>query len=172
MRIGTGVTSATNWWPYEKTPWFVGPYQVYKRVSQTCYAVKDLPCNRRTRLWRRFNLRSSQIRLYHPRYESDWKPKSVSESKEHPNDEADVVSLPIYSEESLRIASRIPWISTMPALLLHVVHHVRPVVPSSTELSEIITHPPVPVLTRGVACPAPLFAKITTIIKLLFISYF
>lgn len=59
-------------------PRFIGPYQIYKRVAATCYAVEDLPCNRKRRLWRRFNAHSSQIRRYFPRKETDWLP-SVDE---------------------------------------------------------------------------------------------
>lgn len=56
-------------------PRFIGPYQIAKRVSATCYMVEDWPCNRRRRRWRRFKARSSQIRRYHPRREVDWLPE-------------------------------------------------------------------------------------------------
>jgi hypothetical protein len=57
-------------------PGFVSPYQVYRKVSPTGYAVEDLPCFRRKRLWRRFNAHVSQIRRYSARRETEWCPDS------------------------------------------------------------------------------------------------
>ncbi len=54
---------------------FVGPYQVVRRVSSTCYFVEDLPSHRRRRFWRRFNVHSSQLRRYVARRETDWLPE-------------------------------------------------------------------------------------------------
>lgn len=45
--------------------------------------MEDLPCNRRARLWRRFNVHASQIRRYHPRREIDWTPET-DESGDEP----------------------------------------------------------------------------------------
>ncbi|EFX67806.1 hypothetical protein DAPPUDRAFT_115134 [Daphnia pulex] len=57
-------------------PQFIGPYQVYRKVSPTCYAVEDLPWFRKKRLWRRFNAHVSQIRRYSVRRETEWCPNS------------------------------------------------------------------------------------------------
>ena len=54
---------------------FVGPYQVLKQVSKTCYKVEDLPANRRRRIWRRFNVHISQVRRFYPRRDIDWLPE-------------------------------------------------------------------------------------------------
>ena len=63
-------------------PRFVGPYQVVKRMSPTCYLVEDLPYNRRKRVWRRFKAHSSQLRKYHSRREVDWVPLNNSSDEE------------------------------------------------------------------------------------------
>lgn len=54
---------------------FIGPFQVLKRVSKTCYKVEDLPAHRRKMIWRRFNVHVSQLRRYFPRREIDWLPE-------------------------------------------------------------------------------------------------
>ena len=56
-------------------PKFVGPYLVERRVAPTCYCVQDLVSNRSRRIWRRFNVHSSQMRRYSPRAETDWIPE-------------------------------------------------------------------------------------------------
>ena len=38
-------------------PEFVGPYQMGKRVSQTCYLVKDIPVYWKERIYREFNVK-------------------------------------------------------------------------------------------------------------------
>ena len=60
----------------------VGPYQIAKRVSKTCYTVEDLPHNRRKRIYRRFNAHVSQLHPYRSRYEVDWKPEGEEEDSE------------------------------------------------------------------------------------------
>ncbi|KAI9550030.1 hypothetical protein GHT06_007621 [Daphnia sinensis] len=54
---------------------FIGPYQVNRQVSSVCYSVEDLPCNRKKRLWRRFNAHVSQMRRFSVRRETDWCPE-------------------------------------------------------------------------------------------------
>lgn len=51
---------------------FIGPYQVNRQVSSVCYSVEDLPCNRKKRLWRRFNAHVSQMRHFSVQRETDW----------------------------------------------------------------------------------------------------
>ena len=53
-------------------PRFIGPYQISRRVSPTCYEVEDIPFNRSRRIFRRFNVHSSQIRRYKARRDIDW----------------------------------------------------------------------------------------------------
>ena len=72
-------------------PRFVSPYQVYRKVSPTCYAVEDLPCFRRKRLWRRFNAHFSQIRRYSVRRETEWCP--YSEEYENCDEESDEIGI-------------------------------------------------------------------------------
>ena len=61
-------------------PKFVGPYQVVKRVSKTCYLVEDIPANRKKRIHRRFNVHAGQIRRFHSRSETEWRPDESSDS--------------------------------------------------------------------------------------------
>ena len=51
---------------------FLGPYQISRRVSATCYEVEDIPFNRSRRMYRRFNVHSSQLRRFRARAETDW----------------------------------------------------------------------------------------------------
>ena len=67
----------------------IGPYQVAKRVSKTCYTVEDLPYNRKGRIYRRFNAHVSQIHPYKTRCEFDWKP----EENENPEEEDECLGI-------------------------------------------------------------------------------
>jgi hypothetical protein len=96
-------------------PRFVRPYQVYRKVSPTCYAVEDLPCFRRKRLWRRFNAHFSQIRRYSVRRETEWCP--YSDEYEKCDDESDQIGItpnesrPIENQPYEPAASRINRLS-------------------------------------------------------------
>lgn len=57
-------------------PRFIGPYQIVKRVSRTCYLLEDIPANRRKRIWRSFNAHSCQLRRYSARVETEWTPEA------------------------------------------------------------------------------------------------
>ena len=59
----------------------IGPYQVVRRVSDTCYTVEDLPYNRRGQIHRLFNAHVSQIRPYRSRREEDWVPENISDDE-------------------------------------------------------------------------------------------
>ena len=74
---------------------FRGPYLIDEQMAPTCYRVQDLVGNRNKRVWRRFNVHSSQLRRYQPRAEVDWLPEDdetesivtlESEENEHEKD--------------------------------------------------------------------------------------
>lgn len=56
-------------------PKFIGPFQILKRLTRTTYVVEDMPANRRKRIHRRFNAHTCQLRKYHARAETEWRPE-------------------------------------------------------------------------------------------------
>ena len=67
----------------------VGPYQIVKRVSKTCYTVEDLPYNRRRQIYRRFNAHSSQLHPFKGRKEIDWIPDQYESEDEIEDEDQD-----------------------------------------------------------------------------------
>ena len=81
-------------------PRCIGPFQISKRVSATCYKVQDLPCNRKKRICRIFNAHVSQLRRYRSRCETEWIPKQQIDDEEEVPDEADEMNLAVNSDGS------------------------------------------------------------------------